>query len=66
MAAVETQVLVVGAGPVGLTLATILGMHGVRTMLVERNASTVAEPRAVSICRGGDLTDRRFHGPSVK
>ena len=49
MEALETQVLVVGAGPVGLTLANILGMHGVRTVLVERNASTVNEPRAVSI-----------------
>ena len=49
MAALETQVLIVGAGPVGLTLANILGMHGVRTLIVERNASTVGEPRAVSI-----------------
>jgi 3-(3-hydroxy-phenyl)propionate hydroxylase len=49
MAALETQVLVVGAGPVGLTIANILGMHGVRTVIVERNASTVGEPRAVSI-----------------
>jgi 3-(3-hydroxy-phenyl)propionate hydroxylase len=45
----EAQVVVVGAGPVGLTLANILGLHGVRTALVERNASTVGEPRAVSI-----------------
>jgi 3-(3-hydroxy-phenyl)propionate hydroxylase len=49
VAAPETQVLVVGAGPVGLTLANILGMHGIRTTLVERNPSTVGEPRAVSI-----------------
>ena len=47
MAAVD--VVVAGAGPVGLTLANILGQHGVRTLLVERNASTVGEPRAVSI-----------------
>ncbi len=43
------EVLIVGAGPTGLTIANILGMHGVRTLLVERNAATVAEPRAVSI-----------------
>lgn len=49
MEPLETQVVVVGAGPTGLTLANILGMHGVRTLLVERNDSTVAEPRAVSI-----------------
>ncbi len=44
-----TQVLVVGAGPTGLTLANLLGTMGVRTLLVERNATTVQEPRAVSI-----------------
>jgi 3-(3-hydroxy-phenyl)propionate hydroxylase len=43
------EVVIVGAGPTGLTLANILGMHGVRTLLVERNAATVGEPRAVSI-----------------
>jgi 3-(3-hydroxy-phenyl)propionate hydroxylase len=45
----DTQVVVVGAGPTGLTLANILGMHGVSTLLIERNDSTVTEPRAVSI-----------------
>lgn len=45
----ETDVLIVGAGPTGLTLANFLGGFGVRTLLVERNASTVDEPRAVSI-----------------
>jgi 3-(3-hydroxy-phenyl)propionate hydroxylase len=45
----ETQVVVVGAGPTGLALANILGMHGVSTLLAERNDSTVTEPRAVSI-----------------
>ncbi|MFM1814024.1 MAG: hypothetical protein RLZ98_719 [Pseudomonadota bacterium] len=45
----ETDVAIVGAGPTGLTLANLLGIAGVRTLLVERNASTVQEPRAVSI-----------------
>jgi 3-(3-hydroxy-phenyl)propionate hydroxylase len=45
----EIEVLIVGAGPTGLTLANILGMHGIRTLIVERNAATVGEPRAVSI-----------------
>jgi 3-(3-hydroxy-phenyl)propionate hydroxylase len=49
MANLDTEVLVVGAGPTGLTLANILGMHGIRCVLVERNAATVGEPRAVSI-----------------
>ncbi len=43
------EVIVIGAGPTGLALANILGMHQVRTLVVERNAGTVGEPRAVSI-----------------
>ena len=43
------QVVIVGAGPTGLTLANLLGQHGVRFLLVERNETTVQEPRAVSI-----------------
>lgn len=42
-------VIIVGAGPTGLTLANLLGPYSVRFLLVERNASTVQEPRAVSI-----------------
>ncbi len=42
-------VAIVGAGPCGLTLANLLGGYGIRTLLLERNPSTVAEPRAVSI-----------------
>ena len=42
-------VAIVGAGPAGLTLANLLGTYGVRTLLLERNPSTVSEPRAVSI-----------------
>lgn len=43
------SVIVVGAGPTGLTLANLLGLYGVRVLLLERNAATVGEPRAVSI-----------------
>ncbi len=45
----HVPVVVVGAGPTGLTLANLLGVMGVGTLLVERNATTVQEPRAVSI-----------------
>jgi 3-(3-hydroxy-phenyl)propionate hydroxylase len=45
----DYAVIVVGAGPTGLTLANLLGAYGVDTLLVERNAATVTEPRAVSI-----------------
>lgn len=42
-------VVVVGAGPTGLTLANLLARYGTRALLVERNPTTVQEPRAVSI-----------------
>ena len=39
----------VGSGPIGLTLVNLLGTLGVRSLIVERNPTTVQEPRAVSI-----------------
>ena len=45
----EWPVIVVGGGPTGLTTANLLAHYGVRVLLVERNAATVGEPRAVSI-----------------
>ena len=42
-------VIVSGAGPTGLTLACLLARYGVDVLVVERNPSTVQEPRAVSI-----------------
>ncbi len=43
------DVAIVGAGPTGMVIAHLLGQAGVRTILIERNASTVTAPRAVSI-----------------
>lgn len=45
----SASVLIVGAGPVGLTLANLLGAEGVATILVERNPGCVPEPRAVAL-----------------
>ena len=44
--AIQTDVLVVGAGPVGLSLAIELGMRGVAVTLVEQRSRTGAQPRA--------------------
>ena len=41
-------VVVVGAGPSGLTTANLLTRYGVEILLIERNETTVQEPRAVS------------------
>ena len=47
--ALRYSVVIVGAGPTGLTLANLLGIAGVRVLLIEQHASTVQEPRAVSL-----------------
>ena len=46
-----TQVLIVGAGPVGLTLALDLGQRGVRCTLVERNTASIQLPK-MERCNG--------------
>lgn len=46
---VEVDVLVVGAGPVGLVAAAELGRLGVRTLLVDARTEPVPHPRARSI-----------------
>ena len=45
----SVDVLIAGAGPTGLALANLLGRFGSRVLVVETRASTVTEPRAVSI-----------------
>jgi 3-(3-hydroxy-phenyl)propionate hydroxylase len=45
----EVDVVVVGAGPVGLTLANILGLQGVRTLVVDERATLIDYPRGVGL-----------------
>jgi 2-polyprenyl-6-methoxyphenol hydroxylase-like FAD-dependent oxidoreductase len=45
MHAMETQVLIVGGGPVGLTLAIDLGKRGVRAMLIEQKEAPQFLPK---------------------
>ena len=42
----ETDVVIVGAGPVGLAAAIELGQRGVRCIVVERNDRVGYSPRA--------------------
>lgn len=43
------DVVIVGAGPCGVTLANHLGLYGVRTLLVERETGILDYPRAVGM-----------------
>src|SRR5437764_14123731 len=44
-AALTTQVLIVGAGPVGLTLAVDLGKRGIRCTLIEQKEAPAFLPK---------------------
>jgi len=45
----QVDVLIVGAGPAGLTLANILGLQGVRTLIVEERDTLIDYPRGVGL-----------------
>ncbi|MGB8402694.1 MAG: bifunctional 3-(3-hydroxy-phenyl)propionate/3-hydroxycinnamic acid hydroxylase [Mycobacterium sp.] len=45
----SVDVVIVGAGPVGLTLANILGLQGVRTLLFEERDCLIDYPRGVGL-----------------
>lgn len=46
---VDVDVVVVGAGPVGLTLANILGLQGVRSLVVDERETLIDYPRGVGL-----------------
>src|SRR6478609_4028305 len=45
----DTDVLIVGAGPVGLTLANLLGGYGIRATLTEAGETLIDYPRGVGL-----------------
>ena len=45
----ETDVLIVGAGPTGLMLANQLGRRGVRAMIIDRHAGPSLQTRALGV-----------------
>jgi 3-(3-hydroxy-phenyl)propionate hydroxylase len=58
----HTDVAIVGAGPVGLTLANFLGLYGVRTVVLESRPTLIDYPRGVGM---DDETLRTFQGIGV-
>jgi 3-(3-hydroxy-phenyl)propionate hydroxylase len=45
----DVDVVIVGAGPSGLTLANILGLQGVRTLVVDERDTLIDYPRGVGL-----------------
>ncbi|MCY1017066.1 bifunctional 3-(3-hydroxy-phenyl)propionate/3-hydroxycinnamic acid hydroxylase [Pyxidicoccus sp. MSG2] len=45
----KVEVLVVGFGPVGAAAASLLGGHGVRTLVVDRSRELLMHPRAIAL-----------------
>ena len=44
----ECEVAIVGAGPVGLMTANLLGLAGIRVVVLERNKGLLGLPRAIA------------------
>jgi 3-(3-hydroxy-phenyl)propionate hydroxylase len=49
MSSLNCEVVVVGAGPCGVTLANHLGLHGIDTVILDRSLDVLDYPRAVGV-----------------
>jgi 3-(3-hydroxy-phenyl)propionate hydroxylase len=58
----RVPVLIVGGGPVGITLANLLGAYGVQTLVIERSLEVHDFPRAVGL---DDEAMRTFQAAGV-
>ena len=46
MEKIRTSVAIVGAGPVGCTVANLLGVYGIEALLIDRSEDILLCPRA--------------------
>ncbi|MBP6013791.1 MAG: FAD-dependent monooxygenase [Alphaproteobacteria bacterium] len=72
MNAVEVPVLIVGAGPVGLLGAHLLGRRGIRTLVAEKHARRLdapkahaLNPRSLEICAAAGLPMEKIHAAAT-
>ena len=45
----NNDVVIIGAGPVGLMTANLLGLYGLKVLLIERNNQPYDVPRAITL-----------------
>lgn len=45
----KTQVLIVGAGPCGITIANLLGVYGVQSLIIDQAHEVIDYPRGVGV-----------------
>jgi 2-polyprenyl-6-methoxyphenol hydroxylase-like FAD-dependent oxidoreductase len=72
VADLDAQVLVIGAGPVGLLGARLLGNQGIRTIIAEKYPSRLEapkahalNPRSLEICAAAGLPMDRIHAAAT-